>query len=175
MIIKLIDLFLAFLKVGLLSFGGGYTFIPLIEHESVEVYKWVTHDEFMKIIGASELIPGAISIKYATYIGYKVAGLLGIAATVAGSILVPVTGIIILFNVIKAFKNSFALNSMFTGLRSATWGLIIGLGVKSFAKTSMSYGSIIIGVGALIAIAKFNISPALIMISAALLGLVFYS
>jgi len=50
MILKLIDLFIAFFKVGLLLFGGGYTFISLIEHQSVEVYQWVTHDEFMKIL-----------------------------------------------------------------------------------------------------------------------------
>lgn len=174
MILKLIDLFIAFLKVGLLSFGGGYTFIPLIEHQSVEVYQWVTHDEFMKILGASETIPGAISIKFATYIGYKEAGLLGAAVSIIGSFIIPVLGIIILFNLLKKFEKSQALDSIFKGVKSATWGLIIGLGVKSLMKTNMNVENIIIGAGASIGIAIFNLSPALIIISAGLLGLLFY-
>lgn len=115
MISKLMDLFEAFFKVGLLSFGGGYTFIPLIEHQSVEVYKWITHDEFMKIFGASETIPGAISIKFATYIGYKVAGLLGVAAAICGSFIIPVLGIIIIFNLLKIIEKYPAAHSMLKG------------------------------------------------------------
>lgn len=128
----------------------------------------------MKILGASETIPGAISIKFATYIGYKEAGLLGAAVSIIGSFIIPVLGIIILFNLLKTFEKSQALDSIFKGVKSATWGLIIGLGVKSLMKTDMNVGNIIIGTGASIGIAIFNLSPALIIISAGLLGLLFY-
>lgn len=174
MIQTLINLFAAFLKVGLLSFGGGYTFVPLVEHQSVDVYRWVTHDEFIKIVGASETVPGAISIKYATYIGYKEAGLLGAAAAVIGSFIVPVTGIIILFHFLNAFEKSPSLDKVLKGVRSAAWGLIIGVGVKSMMKTDMHIENIIIGLGASIGIAVFNLSPALIIIFAGILGLLFY-
>jgi len=128
----------------------------------------------MKILGATETIPGAISIKFATYIGYKEAGLLGVSAAIIGSFIVPVFGIIILFNLLKSFEKSPALDSIFKGVKSATWGLIIGLGVKSLMKTDMNIENIIIGAGASIGIAIFNLSPALIIISAGLLGLLFY-
>ncbi|MDV3427612.1 MAG: chromate transporter [Bacillota bacterium] len=173
-ILKLIDLFMGFLKVGFLSFGGGYTFIPLIEHQAVEVYKWVTHEEFMKILGAQETIPGAISVKFATYIGYKEAGLSGAAAAVIGSFIVPVSGIIILFNLLKIFEKFSSVNRILKGFRSATWGLIIGLGVKSLVKTDISMENIMIGVCASVGIAVFNLSPGLIMILAGILGLLFY-
>lgn len=175
MISKLADLFIAFFKVGLLAFGGGYNFVPLIENQSVHVYKWITHDEFMKIIGAAETVPGAISIKYATYIGYKEAGLLGVAATVTGSFIVPVLGIIILFKLLKSLERFSALNNVLKGFRSAAWGLMIGLGLKSFAKTDMDIGNIIIGVGASLGIAFFNLSPALIVVTAGILSILLYS
>lgn len=171
---KLRDLFAAFLKAGFMSFGGGYTFIPLIEHQAVDVYRWVTHEEFMKIFIVTETVPGAISIKFATYIGYKEAGILGIAAAVIGNLIVPVSGIIILFNLIKLLEKFSAVNSIFKGVRSATWGVIIGLGVKSLFKTNIDPENIIIGLSASIGIAIFNLSPALIIILAGISGLLFY-
>ena len=170
MFATLIDLFIAFFKVGFMSFGGGYTFVPLIEHQSVDVYKWITHDEFMKIIGATESIPGAISIKYATYIGYKEAGIPGVAATVIGSFIVPVAGIIILFNLLKHFERFSSFHRILKGFRSASWGLIIGLGIKSLVKTDMGVENLFIGVSAAIGMAVFNLSPAFIVVYAGLLG-----
>lgn len=174
MIIKLIDLFVVFFKIGLVSFGGGYTFVPLIEHQAVENYQWITHDEFMKIIGVTEAVPGAISIKFATYIGYKKAGIPGVIATVAGSSIVPVLAIILLFNLLKSIEKLSFSESVIKGIKSASWGLIIGLGVKSLIKSNMDTGNIIIGFGASIAIIMFNVSPALIIIMAGILGLLFY-
>lgn len=174
MLVKLVDLFIVFLKVGFMSFGGGYTFIPLIEHQVVDVYRWIAHDEFMKIFGATEAIPGAISIKLAAYIGYEEAGILGAAAAVIGNLIVPVLGIIILFNLLKSIEKFSAVNSIFKGIRSATWGLIIGLGVKSLFKTNINLENIIIGLSASIGIAIFDLSPALIIILAGILGLLFY-
>lgn len=174
MILKLTALFVVFFKIGLLSFGGGYTFIPLIEHQAVEAYKWITHDEFMKILGVSQAIPGAISIKFATYIGYKEAGLLGVAAAIIGSFIIPVLGIIILFNLLSIIEKFPAVHSILNGVKSATWGLIIGLGVKSLTKTNISVENIIIGISASIGIAIFNLSPALIITVAGVLGLLLY-
>ena len=169
------DLFIAFLKVTLLSFGGGYTFIPLIEHQAVDVYRWITHDEFMKILGVSETVPGAISIKFATYIGYKEAGILGVAATVIGSFIVPISGIIILFNLLKMIEKFPALHCIIKGIKSASWGLIIGVGVKMLVKSNMKIENIIIGAGAAIGIVVLNLSPAIIIIFAGVLGIIFYS
>lgn len=99
---------------------------------------------------------------------------MGAAVSIIGSFIIPVLGIIILFNLLKKFEKSQALDSIFKGVKSATWGLIIGLGVKSLMKTNMNVENIIIGAGASIGIAIFNLSPALIIISAGLLGLLFY-
>jgi chromate transporter len=174
MFLKLIDIFIAFLKVGFLSFGGGYTFVPLIEHQAVEVYKWLSYDEFTKVFGATEAVPGAISIKFATYIGYKEAGLLGVITAITGSCLVPVLTIILLYNVLSIIEKFSLSKSILKGLKSATWGLILGVGLKYFYKTNLEPANIIIGVGAILAVVAFNASPILIIILAGILGCIFY-
>jgi len=60
----LLKLFLSFLKVGSFSFGGAYSLIPLIERETVKNHNWLTQDEFLKVLGGVEVLPGAISIKF---------------------------------------------------------------------------------------------------------------
>ncbi len=174
MLSKLIELFIAFFKVGLLSFGGGYTLIPLIEQQVVEVNKWATHDEFMKILGASQAIPGAISIKFATYIGYKEAGFLGVIATIIGSFIVPIVAILVLFNALKIIETYPIAERALKGIKSATWGLIIGFGIEALMKTNMDIRNIGVGVGALIAIVCLNISPALIIIVSGFVGFLVY-
>jgi chromate transporter len=170
----LIDLFVAFFKVGLLSFGGGYTLIPLIQHQVVEVNSWATQDEFLKVLGASQAIPGAISIKFATYIGYKEAGIPGVISTITGSFIVPIAAILILFNGLKYAETIPVAERFLKGIKSATWGLIIGFGVQSLMGTSMDFRNIAIGIGALIAIAGFDLSPAIVIIVAGALGIFLY-
>ncbi len=66
----LLDLFLAFAKIGLFTFGGGYAMISLIENVCVEKKKWITHDDMMNVTVIAESTPGPIAINCATFVGY---------------------------------------------------------------------------------------------------------
>src|SRR3989338_5276217 len=90
MIMILIRLFVSFLKIGLLAIGGAYSFLPLLEKEIVEKYHWLTKDEFLDVMVAVKIFPGAISIKYATYTGYKLSGILGAIVANLGNLAGPV-------------------------------------------------------------------------------------
>ena len=80
----LIDLALSYFKIGLFTFGGGLAMISLLEHEYVEKRKWIEKDEFENVVAIAESTPGPVAINCATYIGYKVGGVLGsIISTVA--------------------------------------------------------------------------------------------
>ena len=83
-----IELFLTFLKIGLFTFGGGYAMISIIENNCVEKKKWITHDEMMDITVIAESTPGPIAINCATFVGYKIAGILGAIAATFG-VVVP--------------------------------------------------------------------------------------
>ena len=74
---KIWRLFLTFLKIGALTFGGGYAMIPLIQREMVEQKKWITDDDILEIIAIAESTPGPIAINAATFVGYRVAGFFG--------------------------------------------------------------------------------------------------
>ena len=74
---SVLSLFLAFFKIGLFTFGGGYAMIAVIERELVEKKKWIEHEEFMDVIAIAESTPGPLAINSATYIGYKVCGFFG--------------------------------------------------------------------------------------------------
>ena len=75
-----LNLFWAYLKIGLFGFGGGYAMLSLIQHEAVEVVHygesqpWLTPTEFTDIVAISQMTPGPIGINSATYVGYVAAG-----------------------------------------------------------------------------------------------------
>ncbi|MGG1639038.1 chromate transporter [Paenibacillus sp. NRS-1760] len=73
-------IFLTFLKIGPVTFGGGYAMIPVIEREVVEKRKWLETRDIADIFAVAESIPGAIGINSATFIGYRVAGIRGALA-----------------------------------------------------------------------------------------------
>ncbi|KAB3525738.1 chromate transporter [Alkaliphilus serpentinus] len=174
MVFKLLQLFIAFFKVGLLSFGGGYTLIPIIEQQVVDVYQWIGHDEFMRILGASQAIPGAISIKFASYVGYKEAGIIGAIVSITASIIVPMAAILILFNILNKVDRFPVADRSLKAIKSATWGLVLGFGVQALLKTQLAYKNLLIGILAFLALVVLKISPAIIVIIAGLIGLILY-
>ena len=72
-----LQLFLVYLKIGLLGFGGGYAMLSMIQFEVVEKHAWMTMSEFADVVALSQMTPGPISINCATYVGYQVGGIFG--------------------------------------------------------------------------------------------------
>ena len=83
----LLELFGAFAKIGLFTFGGGYAMIALIEDICVERKKWITHEEMLDITVIAESTPGPIAINCATYVGYKRSSMAGAIAATVGIVL----------------------------------------------------------------------------------------
>ena len=129
---KLLQLFLSFLKIGAFTFGGGYAMIALLENEFVSRKKWLDKTEFLDILAVSESTPGPIAVNTATYIGYKVAGVLG---SVFATLAVCLPSFIIIF-VISLFFDKFLeltwVQYAFRGIQVAVVYLIASAGVKVF-------------------------------------------
>lgn len=81
------DLLCTFFKIGLFTFGGGYSMISLIDDECVVKKKWITSDELMNVTIIAESTPGPIAINCATYVGYRQAGILGSIISTIGVVL----------------------------------------------------------------------------------------
>lgn len=111
------EIFIGFGRATLLGFGGGPSIVPLYEHEAVEVFKWVTKEEFGSALAFGNALPGPIATKLTIYIGYKVAGWLG--ALVAMFAVAAPTGIlmILLAAILTKFKDSPYLKGAIAGIR----------------------------------------------------------
>ena len=95
-----LELLFKFFRIGLFTIGGGYAMLPLMQHE-IEINNWITSQEFVDIIAIAEMTPGPIAINAATFIGYRVGGVLGsVVATTA--VVLPSLLIILLLSRILA-------------------------------------------------------------------------
>ena len=127
---RTLNLFLTFFKIGAFTFGGGYAMVGLIHKEMVEKKKWISDEEMLDIIAIAESTPGVIALNTATYVGAKVAGVLG--AFVA-SIAVMLPSIIIITAIsfaIEEFGNNKYVKWAFLGIRSAVAALILNAAIK---------------------------------------------
>ena len=129
----LLELFLAFLKVGCFSFGGAYFAIPLIR-ETVLSHGWLPDETVSYMIAVSESTPGPIMINMATYVGSSQAGFLGaLVATVAG--VLPSFVIILLVCVLmKAFIRNAYVQAMLRGMKPCIIGIILATGTDMLVK-----------------------------------------
>ncbi len=115
--LRLLILFVTFLKIGALTFGGGYAMIPIIEEEVSKKRKWVSNLEILDIIAISESTPGPIAVNTATYVGYKVGGVFGSIIATLG-LAVPSFAIILLISYFyEDFMKLEVLKAMFKGLK----------------------------------------------------------
>ena len=82
----LVQLYWAWFKMGLFTFGGGYAMLPMIQQEVIEKYKWATEDEIMEYYAIGQCTPGIIAVNTATFVGYYQKGVLGAIAATLGVI-----------------------------------------------------------------------------------------
>ena len=170
-----LKLFLVFFKVGLFSFGGGYAILPLMQHEVVDINKWISFKEFMDIVAVSQITPGPISINLATHVGYRIGGTLGstIATT---SVVLPsiiIVSLIVIF--LKRFSKLLVVQRIFKSLRVTIVGLILAAGIALFVKENfIDYKSYIIFTSVLIGGLVFKIGSITLIILSGVAGVVFY-
>ena len=71
------NLYAAWFRMGLFTFGGGYAMLPMIQKEVIEKYHWATEDEIMDYYAIGQVTPGIIAVNTATFVGYKIRGVIG--------------------------------------------------------------------------------------------------
>ncbi len=169
----IIEMFIAFLKIGAFTFGGGYAMIPLIEEEVVNNKKWIEKNEFMDILVVSQSLPGALAVNCSIFLGYKIAGLMGAIMALLAVILPSFFIIILIAAFFMQFRNNYYVNAAFMGINAAV-PLLVLVGALSLGKGLEK--SIITGLTiiiALIALVFFDIHPVIVIIISALYGVIF--
>lgn len=167
----LLNLFLAFSRVGLFAIGGAYSFLPLIEKEVVQKYHWLSREEFLDVQGITQVFPGAISIKYATYTGYKIGGFWGAVLANLGNILVPVLLVIFASALYTKYKDVPTFKSAFEAIRFCVFAMIIAVAFQAVdMRNLMLLRNILIVVLSFSLFIFTKINPAIIIITAGILG-----
>ncbi len=185
-----LKLFLIFLKIGAVSFGGGVGMLSLIREECLS-NNWLTEEELMNFIAVSESTPGPIAVNIATFIGSSQGGFFGAIAATTGVILPSFIIIILVATILKKLLKFKATKATLDGMRPTIVGLIIAMSVimsltlflnlktiKDHIK--FDYKSLIIFVIILIIgllfekFKKKSASPIILILIAAVLGIIFY-
>ncbi|MDR1682695.1 MAG: chromate transporter [Candidatus Symbiothrix sp.] len=171
-----LQLFWAYLKIGLFGFGGGYALLSLIQYEVVEKYQWLSLSEFTDIVAISQMTPGPIGINSATYIGYTVTG--NVFGSLIATFAVCLPSFILVLIIAKTyqkFRSNSSVENAFKGLRPATVGLIAAAALLLMTPTNfIDYKSFILfGVAFLLLWFK-KIHPILLIVLAGVSGLVLY-
>ncbi len=126
----LINLFLTFMKIGALTFGGGYAMISIIEREVVEKNRWINQSEMLDVLSISESTPGPISVNTATFVGYRVAGFWGSFFATLGLILPSFVVILLISFFYQTFLSWTVVQAAFLGIRSGVVILLIDAVIK---------------------------------------------
>ena len=161
-----ISLFLAFFKIGLITFGGGYAMVAIIENELVEKKRWIEKNEFLDVIAIAESTPGPIAINSATFIGYKRGGFWGSFFSTLGVVLPSLVIILLIASVIKGLLKYAGVNAFLSGIRPVVVGLIAATGACMAL-------SVICGIGKIGDAFRFDYKAAVIFVAVALTAFVY--
>ena len=179
-----LNLFWAYLKIGLFGFGGGYAMLSLIQHEAVEVVHygesqpWLTPTEFTDIVAISQMTPGPIGINSATYVGYVAAGN-SIWGSIIATFAVCLPSFILVLLVsrfILKHKDNITIKSIFSGLRPVVVGLIASAALLLMNKENFPDYTITIGIAGIsfILVHSAKIHPILVIVLAGISGYALY-
>lgn len=170
---KLREMFWCFFKIGAFTLGGGYAMIPLIEKEVVENKNWLNKEEFMDVMVVSQSFPGALAVNCATFLGYKIGGLIGALVALLSVILPSFTITLVIAAYFMKFRSNYYVNAIFLGV-TAIIPLLVLSGAISLSKgVERNRRNIIIGSIALLLLIVFDINPSLLIVLGAVYGIIF--
>ena len=187
-----LELFYTFLIIGMMTFGGGYAMVALIEHEVVDNHAWMTAQEFTDILAISQMTPGPIGINTATYAGYTAVvntGMpvwMGVCGSMVASfavVLLPVVLVMLLSRWLMTHRDDPRVAAVLRVMRLAVVGLIaaaaIGLlTIDSFGQPGLNRQfvvSVIIFAAVFVASWRYKVSPIVLILLSGLVGLIVYS
>lgn len=171
----LLDMFVSFAKVGVMTFGGGYAMLPILQREIVENKKWATEEELMDYFAIGQCTPGVIAVNTATFIGQKKKGIIGGIFATLGVVFPSIIIISLLAGVIETFSHITWVQNAFGGIRVCVCVLIFNAVVKLLKKAIIDKLTFLIYVMVALCSCFSPISPIVFVILAAIVGILLKS
>ena len=183
-------LFLTFFEIGLFTFGGGYSMIPLMQQATVSS-GWIEESEFLNFVAIAESTPGPFAVNMATFIGARQGGIFGAICATLGVITPSVIVILLIVAVFKKFLEYRAVKGALSGIKPVVVGLILttglwiavknflpGIATASFEGFSLAALLLTVGLGALAVVWKIlrkkSFPPILLILISAAVGMIVF-
>lgn len=169
------QIFLAFFLPGILGYGGGPASIPLVEHEVVDRYGWLSVEEFSEVLALGNALPGPIATKMAGYIGYQEGGILGAVVAVFATVGPSLILMIALLGLLMKYKESPRVKRMTTFIRPI---IAVLLGIMTYEFFFSAYEGVgiwqtlFIGAASFVLMEKMKVHPAYVIAGALVYGAV---
>lgn len=166
----ILQLFLAFAKIGAVTFGGGYAMLPILQRDIVKKHDWATDEELVDYFAIGQCTPGIIAVNTATFVGYKQKGILGGIVATLGVVFPSV----VIISIIAAFITNYAelavVKHAFAGIRVCVCVLILNA-IMKLAKSSLVDKWTYIIFAVVFALSLFlDVSAAILVLAAGLAG-----
>ena len=165
-------LFWTFAKMGVMTFGGGYAMLPILQREVVESKHWVSEEEIMDYYAIGQCTPGIIAVNTATFIGQKKRGIAGGIMATLGVVFPSVVIISILAGLITNFSHLVWVQNAFAGIQVCVCVLIFNAVMKLLKKSVVDRRTATIFVVVLVGSVFLDLSPAWFVIAAAAAGII---
>lgn len=168
---KYIDLFLAFAKIGVMTFGGGYAMLPMLERELIDNRGWTTNEELMDYFAVAQCTPGVIAVNTATFIGYKLYGNLGGIVATLGVVFPSLVIITTIAGVLTNFADIPAVKHAFAGVRVCVCVLIFNAVVKLWKGAIKDKAALVLFAVIFLLSVFLDVSPVVYVIACAAAGI----
>ena len=167
----LLDLFVTFAKVGVMTFGGGYAMLPILQRELVENKHWAAEEELVDYFAIGQCTPGVIAVNTATFVGQKLKGIAGGIIATLGVVFPSLVIISLLAGVISAFSHLQWVQHAFGGIRICVCILICNAVVKLYKKAVVD--KLTLALFLVIALGSYflPVSPVVFVVLSALVGI----
>lgn len=171
---KLLKLYIAFFKVGLLTIGGGYAMLPIIEQELVKDLGLLTMDEVVENYTLSQTLPGVIASNAAALIGYRLGKIKGAIACVLGVITPSIIIILLIAVIFTRIEHLAIVQNAFKGIRVVVLALLFDSFTRLFKVAVFDRKTFMIAIVAFILVLFSIVNPILVIISGGLAGVAIY-
>lgn len=169
----LLDLFCAFFRIGLFTFGGGYAMLPLLQREIVEKKHWATEEELLDYFAVGQCTPGIIAVNTATFVGFKEKKLSGAIFATLGIVSPSLVIITVIAALLSNFAHIAAVQNAFAGIRVAVCVLILNSIVKLWKKSVVDKLTLGVFIAVFLgSVLLSHVSPVMFIVAAAVLGIV---
>lgn len=169
-ILTLVRLYLAFLKVGSMTFGGGLAMMPMMQKELGEKRGWITDDELIDYYAIGQSTPGIVAVNVSTFVGYKQAGILGGIIATLGMVTPSLVIISILATLISSIEEYPVVQKALNGVNVSVAALLSKVGYDFSRRTLKNVFSVVIALVSFCLVAFLKIQSFYIILGAIVLG-----